>query len=146
MLDSENKNANFEKEHIIATNECSAIPEADDVNKRRLANFVLLRPSVNKSIKDAPLYDKLIEYKGNAHKYLTPRSLSELEILYGVDNVSLQAQVYTKEFLLKFLDKREEKLLTFALKRWGFGNTRKIKLDSLTEDAKIYKFETEEEK
>jgi len=33
------------------------------------------------------------------------------------DNVSPGLQVYTKEFLLKFLDKREEKLLSFALKK-----------------------------
>ena len=139
--DSENKNANFEKEHIIASNECSAITEEDDINKRRLGNFVLLRPSINKSIKDAPLFDKLIEYKSNTHKYLTPRSLSELEILYGVENVALKEQIYTKEFLLSFLDKREEKLLNFALKRWGFGNSKKVKLDSITDETKIYRLE-----
>lgn len=139
--DSTNINANFEKEHIVASNECSAITEEDDVNKRRLGNFVLLRPSVNRSIKDAPLYNKLIEYKGNSHKYLTPRSLSELEILYGIENVDLKAHVYTKDFIIKFLDKREEKLLTFALKRWGVGNFKKIKLDSFTNESKIFKFE-----
>jgi hypothetical protein len=144
--DSENKNANFEKEHIVASNECSAIAETDDVNKRRLGNFVLLRPSVNKSIKDAPLYDKLIEYKSNSHKYLTPRSLSELEILYGIKNVALKEKIYTKEFLIKFLDSREEKLLTFALNRWGLGNSKTIKLDSLTDDSKIYRLETKEVK
>jgi hypothetical protein len=142
--DSENKNANFEKEHIIATNECSAITEMDDVNKRRLGNFVLLRPSINKSIKDAPLYNKLIEYKGNSHKYLTPRSLSELEILYGTDNVNKKELVYNTNFVIEFLDKREEKLINFALKRWGFNNSKKVKIDSLTDDDKVYKFEVVE--
>ncbi len=136
--DSENINANFEKEHIIASNECSAISEPDDVNKRRLGNFVLLRPSLNKSIKDSPLYDKLIEYKSNTHKYLTPRSLSELEILYGPEKVSLKEEAYTKELLLEFLDKREMKLLTFALKRWGVGNSKKIKVNSLSGETRIY--------
>nr|WP_314835125.1 DUF262 domain-containing protein [uncultured Flavobacterium sp.] len=141
--DSDNKNANFEKEHIIATNECSVIVEADDVNKRRLGNFVLLRPSINKSIKHAPLFKKLIEYKGNSHKYLTPRSLSELEILYGSENVDKKEVAYTHNFVVKFLDKREEKLINFALKRWGFNNSKKVNLDSLTEELKIYKFENE---
>ncbi|HEX8018186.1 MAG TPA: DUF1524 domain-containing protein, partial [Flavobacterium sp.] len=140
---SESKNANFEKEHIIALNENSAITEYNDINKRRLGNFVLLRPSINKSIKDAPLYDKLIEYKSNSHKYLTPRSLSELEILYGSENVSKKELVYNKDFLLSYLDKREEKLLNFALIRWGLGYSKKIKLDSLTEETKIYKFITD---
>lgn len=141
--DSDNKNANFEKEHIIATNECSAILEYDNVNKRRLGNFVLLRPSINKSIKDAPLYNKLIEYKGNSHKYLTPRSLSELEILYGTENVDKKEVAYTTDFVIQFLDKREEKLINFALERWGFNNVKKVKLDSLTEEIKIYKFATD---
>lgn len=142
--DAENRNANFEKEHIIATNECSAITEPDDVNKRRLGNFVLLRPSINKSIKDAPLYGKLIEYKSKSSLYLTPRSLSELEVLYGTENLALQEHVYTKDLLLSFLDRREEKLLNFALKRWGIGQVKKIRLNSLTEDTKIFKFEVEE--
>lgn len=141
--DPEKINVNFEKEHIIATNECSAIQETDDVNKRRLGNFVLLRPSVNKSIKDAPLFEKLIEYKSNTHRYLTPRSLSELEILYGVENVPLKAQVYVKDFLIRFLDKREEKLLNFALKRWGIGTSKRVIVNSFTDDSKVYRFENE---
>lgn len=139
--DAENKNANFEKEHIIATNEGSALKEFDDVNKRRLGNFVLLRPSINKSIKDAPLYNKLIEYKSNSHKYLTPRSLSELEILYGSENVEKKKAVYTEDFVIEFLDKREQKLINFALKRWGLESSKKVLVNSLTEDSKVYKFE-----
>lgn len=139
--DAENKNANFEKEHIIATNECYSLKECDNVNKRRLGNFVLLRPSINKSIKDAPLYDKLIEYKNNSHKYLTPRSLSELEILYGSENVEKKEVVYTEDFLIRFLDKREEKLINFALERWGLENPKKVILNSLTDDSKVYKID-----
>lgn len=133
-----NKNANFEKEHIIASNECSVILEPDNVNKRRLGNFVLLRPSVNKSIQDAPLFDKLIEYKNNSHIYLTPRSLSEIEVLYGRENVIKKSSIYTVDFLIEFLDRREEKLINFALKRWGLGNTKRVKLNSLTPDSKVY--------
>lgn len=142
--DSTKKNVNFEKEHIIATNECSVITESDDVNKRRLGNFVLLTPSVNKSIKDAKLYEKLNEYDSNNHRYLTSRSLSELKVLYGVENVR-KVEIYTKEFVINFLDKREEKLLTFALKRWGIGEPRKIKINSFSVEDKIYQFINEEE-
>jgi uncharacterized protein with ParB-like and HNH nuclease domain len=142
--DAANKNANFEKEHIIATNECLAIEDTNDVNKRRLGNFVLLTPSINKSIKDAPLYDKLIEYKGNSHKYLTPRCLAELEIFYGVDNVSLKETIYKKDFVINFLDKREENLLNFALIRWGIIKPKKVIVNSTMDEIKVYKFETDE--
>jgi len=142
--DGANKNANFEKEHIIATNECLAIEDTNDVNKRRLGNFVLLTPSINKSIKDAPLYDKLIEYKGNSHKYLTPRCLAELEIFYGVDNVSLKETIYKRDFVINFLDKREENLLNFALIRWGIIKPKKVIVNSTMDEIKVYKFETDE--
>ncbi|HYF69932.1 MAG TPA: DUF262 domain-containing protein [Ohtaekwangia sp.] len=142
-LDTKSKNAHFEKEHIIAKNELSAISEIDDVNKRRLGNFVLLTPSVNKSIQDAPLYKKLLEYKKHHHKYITPRSLSELETFYGLENIDKGAMVYTRDFVVNFLDKREEALLSFAMTRWGLnGQTKwKVKIDSLTDDATVYKLQ-----
>lgn len=139
--DPVNKNANFEKEHIIATNESTALAEEDNINKRRLGNFVLLRPSVNKSIKDAPLYEKLVEYNSKSHIYLTPRSLSEIRILYGPENVDKGAAAYTPEFVIGFLDRREEKLINFALQRWGFGTSKKVRIDSKTSELKIYRTE-----
>ena len=103
-----------------------------------------LTPSINKSIKDAPLYDKLIEYKGNSHKYLTPRCLAELEIFYGVDNVSLKETIYKRDFVINFLDKREENLLNFALIRWGIIKPKKVIVNSTMDEIKVYKFETDE--
>jgi hypothetical protein len=43
--------------------------------------------------------------------------------------------------LLEFLDKREMKLLNFALKRWGFGNSKRVKVNSLTGETRIYVLE-----
>lgn len=141
MLDAQkdSKNASFDKEHILATNECSIFIDQEDVNKRRLGNFVLLRPSVNKSIQDAPIYEKLIEYENNT--YLTPRSLAELKLLYGSNDLDLKYKAYTEEKIIEFLDKREEKLLNFALARWSIGESKIVKINSNLEGTKIYYFE-----
>ncbi|WP_160144136.1 DUF262 domain-containing protein [Chryseolinea soli] len=139
--DPETKNANFEKEHIIATNECTALVEAEDLHKWRLGNFVLLRPTINKSIQDAPLYQKLIAYTEKIDQYLTPRSVAELSKLYGVENIAKEQSIYTREFLIRFLDQREEKLINFALRRWGLGKGRKILVNSISDQTPAYRFE-----
>ena len=145
--DSKNKNANFEKEHILAREE-NAVLSVDengvsDVNKRRLANFVLLTPSLNKSVQKDAIYLKLKSYNESASKYAVHRSLGELTNLYGKDLLEQDAKGYTKENIIKFFDAREKSLIQFALHRWGITPQEKIlnfEINSLVEDSeKIYK-------
>lgn len=147
--DSNNKNANFEKEHILAREE-NAVLSIDengvtDVNKRRLANFVLLTPSLNKSVQKDVIYLKLKSYNDSASKYAVHRSLGELTNMYGKDLLNQGELGYTKENIIKFFDSREKSLIEFALKRWGISEQEKMlnfKINSLVENTeKIYKIE-----
>lgn len=116
---SDHRNANFEKEHIIACEECSVLDSSTHLFKRKLGNFVLLRPSVNKAIKHAPLYEKIKKYRESTDRLLTPRSLMQIETIYGVENVNFGKEVYTYELLEEFIVRREKVLIQFALYRWG---------------------------
>lgn len=143
--DKSSKNANFEKEHILAAEENSVI-ELDEYgninyNKRRLSNFVLLTPSVNKSVKKDPVYVKLKNFISFGEKFAIHRSLAELETLYGKENIKDGEQSYNKETIVGFLDKREKKLIEFALDRWGINDKEKnskITINSFTELDKVY--------
>lgn len=139
--DTESKNANFEKEHIIARKELSVIKTEDDFHKRRLGNFALLRPSTNKTVQDKPLFEKFELYREDTPKYLTMRSLNELEKLYGDETLKEGAEKYNQDTIALFLDKREEKLLNFAISRWGIGESKKVIVNSFNENTKIYSFE-----
>jgi hypothetical protein len=81
----------------------------------------------------------LIEYENNT--YLTPRSLAELKLLYGSNDLYLKKEAYTEEKIIEFLDKREEKLLNFALERWSVGESKSVKVTSNLEGTKTYYFE-----
>jgi hypothetical protein len=139
-------NASYEKEHILAREENSVIAEDEqsnlDVNKRRLGNFVLLTPSLNKSVQKDPIYIKLNSYIESAAKYSVHRSLGELSKLYGEEILTLQEEGYTRENIVSFLDRREKQLIKFALKRWGIDNKEKeldFEINSLKEDSdKVY--------
>jgi hypothetical protein len=141
-----NINDNYEKEHILARNENSIISADEngnlDVNKRRLANFVLLTPSLNKSVQKDAIYIKLNSYNDSASKYAIHRSLGELTGLYGKELLEEGKQGYTKENIIKFLDAREQSLIQFALKRWGINEHEKtldFVIDSLkTDSEKVY--------
>jgi len=144
--DNDNKNANFEKEHILAREE-NLVINLDingnlDVNKRRLANFVLLKPSLNKSVQKDAIYIKLKSYNESASKHSIHRSLGELSDMYGAELIKQGKEGYTKENIIKFLDVREQLLIEFALKRWGIDNKEKtfdFKINSLnSESNKIY--------
>lgn len=144
--DKDSKNANFEKEHILAREENTVI-NLDingnlDVNKRRLANFVLLTPSLNKSVQKDAIYIKLNSYNESASKYAVHRSLGELTKMYGLELLVKGKQEYTKDNIIKFLDTREQSLIQFALDRWGIDDKEKtfdFEINSLnSEKNKIY--------
>lgn len=150
--DSNSKNANFEKEHILAREENSVLNVDEngvtDVNKRRLANFVLLTPSLNKSVQKDVIYLKLKSYNESASKYAVHRSLGELTNQYGKEVLKQEAEGYTKENIIKFFDAREKSLIEFALKRWGITEEEKnlrFEINSFVENTeKIYKIENAE--
>lgn len=144
--DRSKSNANYEKEHILAKEENSVISldEHDnfDVNKRRLGNFVLLTPSLNKSVQEAPIYIKLNRYAKSAPEHGVHRSLGELTELYGEEALKHQESGYTRENIISFIDRREKKLVKFALTRWGIDSKEQkldFDIDSSKEDSnKVY--------
>ena len=140
--DPEAHNDFHQREHILTRQDQEDISgEQAEFNKRRLGNFVMLREGVNKSVSILPVADKI----------RTGYAVAGLKTLYQIDELRGfldEAEAYVekkwqrevmrcREERLKYLfDRREEKLVDFALRRWHVpgadpeGETE-VKIDSL---------------
>ncbi len=140
--DPEAHNDFHQREHILPRQDQEDISgQQAEFNKRRLGNFVLLREGANKSVSTLPV----------AYKIRTGYAAAGLKTLYQIDELSgfldeAEAHVKKKwqrevmrcrEERIKYLfDRREEKLVDFALRRWHVpgvdpdGETE-VKVDSL---------------
>ncbi len=148
------RNSFYHKEHIWAVAERAVVEENKDnldVNKRRLGNFMLLKADINKSVRDDRIEIKLNSYFKdwkNPPKTLMIRELKDLfETAEKEETSSENWKKRTTRYWLntykRFLDKREEKMINFALERWRIGelngNYEHVMLDSLTPGNEIYK-------
>ena len=143
------KNDYFHKEHIWAKKEDTIIDDEDDINKRRLGNFVLLEPSINISVSNDPVEKKVQDYYDVMKKDVpSTYMLYELQGLYknAKDVFEGDRKRKTWKYWYKvnqsFLDQREEKLINFALKRWKINgmdkNVKQVTINSETSENKIY--------
>ena len=143
----------YHKEHIWAEKDYSRIDDRDnlDVNKRRLGNFLLLKEILNIEVSNDPPEIKMKLYFDNK-KAIAPNTLmiQELEEFFDEaekdelkdwkNKKNTDRRNKTKKYWLnvykRFLDKREEKMVNFALKRWEISgpnnNISSVKLDSLS--------------
>lgn len=132
-FDEAHKNDFYDKEHIWALAEPSIVNDQanPDINKRRLGNFTLLEPTINRAFAGChSVHDKI---KGKYwihehHQEGTPEPntlmMHELPEMYNhvFTEVSSRWERKTANFWyevnMRFFDLRETKLVQFALNRW----------------------------
>jgi hypothetical protein len=149
--DSEFHNDSFQKEHIVARKDTTATDDEEDILKRRLGNFVLLREGPNKSVKQKPIQEKIREGYSS-------QQTSELYQIQELDQFIEQAKSFVwdergwqrrttafwYELYQKFLDLREEKLVNFALERWSVDQLpdepARLNIDSFEAYNEIFAF------
>ena len=144
----------FHREHIWAAKDYTKIDdsEAPDVNKRRLGNFLLLKESLNIKVSNDPPEEKLKSYFKDEKNPPNTWMIRELKRFFDkakMEEDSKGWQRKTRNYWCsvykRFLDRREEKMINFALKRWRVsklhGNISEVKLDSLNSRNEIYSTE-----
>ncbi|QKF66541.1 DUF262 domain-containing protein [Arcobacter venerupis] len=157
ILASQDKNAKndyYHKEHIWARKEFSVTDDINNINKRRLGNFVLLEPSINISVSNDRVEDKIIEYFKKTQDQPDTYMLRELKSIFDKSLEEINSQRTKKtwkfwhELYENFLDKREEKLINFALNRWRVDSlkkeVKKIFIRSNTSHNNVYFFNKKE--
>lgn len=151
--DSVTSNDFYHKEHIWAVKDYARIDDRDnlDVNKRRLGNFMLLKETLNIKVSNKPPEDKVELYFSD--RKIAPNTLMIRELKEFFDDaVKEESESYdwkrrTNTYWLnvykRFLDKREEEMINFALERWRVcglkGNISKVRLDSLASQNAIWR-------
>lgn len=158
--DEVDQNMAYEREHIWARAETSYINDEDEdeyhINKRRLGNFVLLEPSINRSVGAKPIAEKVASYFSVDRKDIpSTKMLRELQEMYEESEgqaVSKRTSKrtgktwrksvkYWDEVFSGFMDRREEKMVNFALKRWQVASKRaikKVEVDSLRRGNQVF--------
>ena len=151
--DSEYPNDFYHKEHIWAVGDTSKVNDSGNlnVNKRRLGNFMLLNKGLNLNVKDKPpdvKVDAYFKVENNVPNTLMIRELKKFfdEAKKDEDSKGWRRRTsnYWYNVYQRFLDKREEKMINFALERWRIselnGNIPEVKLDSLSDKNEIYTY------
>ena len=141
----------YHKEHIWAVKDFRIEDnENSDVNKRRLGNFLLLKESLNIKVSNKPPEEKVELYFDDWKNAPNTQMIRELKSFFD-DAVKEESESYdwkrrTNTYWLnvykRFLDRREEKMVNFALKRWEVSglksNISEIALDSLGDQNEIW--------
>ena len=141
----------YHKEHIWAVKDFRIQDnENSDVNKRRLGNFLLLKESLNIKVSNKPPEEKVNLYFDDWKNAPNTQMIRELKSFFD-DAVKEESESYdwkrrTNTYWLnvykRFLDRREEKMVNFALKRWEVSglksNISEIALDSLGDQNEIW--------
>ena len=151
--DSEHPNDFYHKEHIWAVGDTSKVDDSGNlnVNKRKLGNFMLLNKGLNLNVQDKPpevKVDAYFEVENNVPNTLMIRELKEFfdEAKEEEDSTGWRYKTskYWYNIYQRFLDKREEKMINFALERWRISELRnnipEVKLDSLNDKNEIYNY------
>lgn len=151
--DSAKKNDFYQKEHIWAIGEDTVIDDGHNrnINKRRLGNFVLLSAEINRDVGKKRPEIKVERYF--EHTKLQPDTLMIRELKQDFDEAreavdvsgkyKRQVKSYWYSIYQKFLDIREQRLVNFAIKRWGvdgiFQPVESVIIDSDREENELFK-------
>ena len=142
----------FHREHIWAEKDYTKIDDSRDlnVNKRRLGNFLLLKETENIKVSNKPPEEKVKLYFADRKNDPNTLMIRELEDIFEnakedekkIKDRQRKTSKYWSKVYQRFLDKREEKMINFALERWRiaelYGNIPKVELDSLDGRNEIY--------
>lgn len=143
----------YHKEHIWAAGDRTKYFDKDtrNVNKRRLANFILLKALKNEGVSNKPPENK-IEELYNQDKNGKPSTYMIKELRQWFEKAKIEpnkkwtkkTHKYWYNVYQRFLDMREEKLVNFALERWRIedlkDNIDYVRINSLKDENEIYEF------
>lgn len=137
-------NDRYEREHLWARGD-EVLPESErHFHIRRLGNFALLEPSINRSVKASSIGRKLELYWSATDTHHQTASLKELRELFqekhqaaAASGLSEGDDDYWRRVYLGFIDEREKRLVSFALERWsvdhGGPRVTRVEIDSSRE-------------
>ena len=130
------------REHIWASkNRQEDFPE-NFIDKRRLGNFVLIGLSSNIQLKNNDIDNKVdFLVKNSSISMLQVKELQKIlndSIEFAKDRRERKTKNFYKEIATFLIDRREEYLIKFALKRWKFPTERMGKF------SKVDSFEADE--
>ena len=156
--DPQHPNDFYHLEHIWAVADTKRINDKGnlDRNKRRLGNFILLKPSVNLSMGKKPPEEKVMEYFRNIENAPDTRMIRELKELFDKAQEEIERRrkkiehsrtnktwKYWYEVYARFLDLHEERYVNFALERWRVerinNRVKGVTLNSLSDSNEIFK-------
>jgi uncharacterized protein DUF262 len=146
----------FHREHIWAIKEYSHIDDSKelDMNKRRLANFILLKETENIKVGNKPIEEKINLYlEDTSPNTMMIRELNEFfETAKStiLQKRKKQTWKFWYELYQIFFDIREERIIEFALDRWHIDELTKqvssVQINSNTSDNINYKISYVDEK
>jgi len=148
--DPEFYNDYYQREHIWATKEYTVLKDDQekDVNKRRLANFIMLNTTANIRVSNDRVEHKIAEYVKDYENNPNTLMIRELKDFYDQafaeagNTRKYRTYKYWLELYTRMFDHREEKLVNFALNRWRINelsdNIKRIKIDSFTDKNEVY--------
>ena len=140
----------YQLEHIWAKKENEVDPDVQQINKRRLGNFVLLEPMINQSVSNSRVEDKINKYFDESRALSSHvQMLQELKKIYEEAEKEIKklgrikkTWKYWLELYTLFFDQREAKLVNFALKRWAVPypgwEECDVSIDSSRDSNEIY--------
>ena len=143
----------FSKEHLWGRKNREKINDRyeDEHEKWRLGNFALLEKGLNSKGNKRSLENKLdIYYEGSRHTSLQMvwnlKGIFERAHQFSDEKHSMRKKNFYLDLYKKINDIREEKMVNFALNRWGIGPEKDIhvKIDSFSdkveerEDGAVY--------
>lgn len=136
ILYSDSENEKLSKEHVLAQQNKDLFPKHDNVEKRRIGNFILLSQSLNQK-----LGTKNVETKV---KYLAEKLPGEKCLMHVTELVQsfgkIQNEILTgrhknknrqKEIIKSVFDLRETKMIKFALKEWAYPGEPEFKFEKV---------------
>lgn len=144
----------FHREHIWAKAETKHTSEDEEpiMNKRRLGNFILLKETQNIKVSNAPVEEKVEIYWKDRENDPNTLMIRKLKVLFNEakkDELKYKKWEkrtfnYYRNIYTRFLDKHEELMVNFALKRWrvdGIKDSHKaVVIDSMREKNEVYHF------
>lgn len=153
-------NDSMHKEHIWATADHSKVNVWGDpalsLHKRRLGNFILLKPSQNIKVSNDPPEGKIDLYWKDRENDPNTLMIRELKLwfddAYAMESKEGGRVRQTWRFWMnvyqRFLDHREEKMVNFALERWRVPElsriVNRVTINSRTDENEIYKISYED--
>ena len=146
--DSNYSNDFYHKEHIWAANDLQVLDDSNDrnFNKRRLGNFILLKETQNIKVSNKRPEVKVKEYWEDRENDPNTLMIRELKGIFtkAVEQEKRKNRTWKYWFSIyqRFMDYHEEKLIAFALERWGIkdlaSSVTEIKIDSFTPKNEVY--------